>query len=63
MHVLLQNFDDRLEVVDLDEIEDADWEFPDRDFFNASDREAPFKMIRITNRHCEEEEEMMKCLS
>ena len=49
----------RLDIVDLEEIEDKDWEFPDRDFFNASDRDSDFKLIRIRNSPSEEEEQMM----
>ena len=48
-----------LEVVDLEEIEDRDWEFPDRDLFHSSDRDADFKMIRITNDLSEEEQQIV----
>ena len=48
-----------MDVVDFEEFEDEDWEFPERNFFNASDRDANFKMVKISNRFCEEEEEML----
>ena len=49
----------RLEVIDLEEIEDSNWEFPDRDFFSCSERDANFKMIRISNCLSEEELEVV----
>ena len=48
-----------MDVVDLEEFEDEDWEFPERNFFNAADRDADFKMVRLSNRFCAEEEEMI----
>lgn len=48
-----------LQAVDLEEIEDRDWEFPDRDVFHSSDRDADFKMIRITNDLSEEERQII----
>lgn len=48
-----------LEVIDLEDIEDPDWEFPDRDFFSSSERDANFKMIRISNCLSDEESEIV----